>query len=79
MGVLSVNLLYANDQAGKYPGSWYAATADFAAETAPLRGEIRADVCIVGAGYTGLSAALHLAQAGHKAVSYTHLTLPTKA
>lgn len=32
--------------------------------TAPLRGAARADVAIVGAGYTGLSCALHLAEAG---------------
>jgi gamma-glutamylputrescine oxidase len=29
-----------------------------------LQGETRADVCVVGAGYTGLSAALHLAERG---------------
>ena len=29
-----------------------------------LEGEVRADVCVVGGGYTGLSAALHLAEAG---------------
>ncbi|MBF9031393.1 FAD-dependent oxidoreductase [Rhodobacterales bacterium HKCCE3408] len=34
----------------------------------PLRGAVRADVCIVGAGYTGLSAALHLARAGRSVV-----------
>ena len=28
----------------------------------PLRGDIRADVCIVGAGYTGLWTAIHLKQ-----------------
>lgn len=28
----------------------------------------RADICIIGAGYTGLSAALHLAQTGHRVV-----------
>ena len=32
--------------------------------TAVLRGQVHADVAIVGAGYTGLSTALHLAQAG---------------
>lgn len=63
-----MNLLYANDKVGTYPDSWYAATADIEPERAPLRGEVRADVCVVGAGYTGLSAALHLAQGGRKVV-----------
>ena len=59
-----MNLLHANDRAGQYPASYYAATAAPLAAFAPLRGETRADVCIVGGGYTGLSAALHLAQKG---------------
>lgn len=59
-----MNLLYANDRLGAYPDSWYAATADIPPERAALQGDARADVCVVGAGYTGLSAALHLAQAG---------------
>lgn len=63
-----MNLLYANDKIGTYPQSWYAATADIAAERAPLNGDQTADVCVVGAGYTGLSAALHLAQAGRKVI-----------
>jgi len=63
-----MNLLYANDKAGAYPPSFYAATAAPLATFAPLRGEQTADVCIVGAGYTGLSAALHLAQRGFKVV-----------
>ena len=33
-----------------------------------LGGEISADVCVIGAGYTGLSAALALAEAGYKVV-----------
>src|SRR6266581_2148668 len=33
-------------------------------ETSPLEGDRRADVVVVGAGYTGLSAALHLAERG---------------
>lgn len=36
--------------------------------TNPLLGDIQADVVIVGAGYTGLSAALHLAESGAKVV-----------
>ncbi len=59
-----MNLLHANDRAGEYPASWYAATADTLPRFAPLRGNARADVVVVGAGYTGLSAALHLAEAG---------------
>ncbi|KQT68951.1 MULTISPECIES: NAD(P)/FAD-dependent oxidoreductase [unclassified Aureimonas] len=36
--------------------------------TEPLSGEARAEVAIVGGGYTGLSTALHLAEAGVRAV-----------
>ena len=59
-----MNLLHANDAPGAYPASWYAATSDPLPEFPPLTGETRADVVVVGAGYTGLSAALHLAEAG---------------
>ena len=59
-----MNLLFANDRPGEYPPSWYAATATPVAPFPKLQGEVRADVCIVGGGYTGLSAALHLAQRG---------------
>ena len=63
-----MNLLYANDKTGQYPASWYAATATPLAPFAPLQGDRKANVCIVGGGYTGLSAALHLAQAGRRVV-----------
>ncbi|MEM7089250.1 MAG: FAD-binding oxidoreductase [Pseudomonadota bacterium] len=59
-----MNLLYSNDRKAEYPASWYAATARPGARFATLDGATRADVCIVGGGYTGLSAALHLAEAG---------------
>ena len=42
----------------------WAHTAAPAPDTAPLAGEARADVAVVGAGYTGLSTALHLAGLG---------------
>ncbi len=63
-----MNLLYANDRAGQFPPSYYAATAIGAQDHPPLRGEVQADVCVIGAGYTGLSAALHLAQSGARVV-----------
>jgi gamma-glutamylputrescine oxidase len=63
-----MDLLFSNDRQGDYPPSWYAATAHDAPRHPPLQGEIRADVCVVGGGYTGLSAALHLAEAGYDVV-----------
>jgi gamma-glutamylputrescine oxidase len=59
-----MNLLHVNDAPGAYPPSWYAATAEALDPFAPLAGDLRADVCVIGAGYTGLSAALHLAERG---------------
>jgi len=46
------------------PRSLWAATAKPPPATEALRGEAKADVAIVGGGYTGLSAALHLAERG---------------
>ena len=63
-----VRLLYANDRRGSYPDSWYAATADHLGPFPELTSDTRADVCVIGAGYTGLSAALHLAEAGRDVV-----------
>lgn len=59
-----LDLLRLNDTDGQYPPSYYAATTDHLDPLSPAQGELRADVCIIGAGFTGLSAALHLAQAG---------------
>ncbi|WP_170349148.1 NAD(P)/FAD-dependent oxidoreductase [Ruegeria atlantica] len=59
-----MNLLYSNDRKAEYPASWYAATANPVDRFPALRKDETADVCVVGAGYTGLSAALHLAEAG---------------
>ncbi|WP_227267417.1 NAD(P)/FAD-dependent oxidoreductase [Roseobacter weihaiensis] len=63
-----MDLLYANDTQGAYPQSWYAATTEPLAPYPVLTGSERADICVIGAGYTGLSAALHLAQAGRRVV-----------
>src|ERR1700734_1578835 len=43
-------------------------TAPPAPPTSPLRGGVQADVAIIGCGYTGLSTARHLAEAGAKVV-----------
>lgn len=50
--------------AADHPPSLWAATAPPPPVTVPLAGDARADVAVVGAGFTGLSAALHLAERG---------------
>ncbi len=59
-----MDLLTANDRPGAHAPSWYAATATPPGPFPAPPGNLRAEVCVVGGGYTGLSAALHLAQAG---------------
>lgn len=51
-----------------YPESYYAASANPAPPRPALEGEVAADVCVVGAGFTGLSAAIELAERGHRVV-----------
>lgn len=46
--------------------NYYEATARLPAITAPLEGDQRCDVAIIGAGMTGCSAALHLAERGYR-------------
>jgi len=57
-----------SDPATSHAPSYYAASAHPAPPRPALQGEADADVCIVGAGYTGLSAGIALAEAGFKVV-----------
>jgi len=50
------------------PNSYYLATAHAQPTRAVLRGEVTADVCVIGGGVAGCSTALHLAQRGYKVV-----------
>jgi len=45
------------------PNLWHA-TAPSAPDTRPLAGDVTVDVAVIGGGFTGLSAALHLAETG---------------
>lgn len=48
--------------------SYYAASANPAPEHPPLRGEVVADVCVIGGGIAGCSTALELAERGYRVV-----------
>lgn len=48
----------------EHAASYYAASVNRSFEAPPLAGDCRADVCIVGGGFTGLNTALELAERG---------------
>jgi gamma-glutamylputrescine oxidase len=54
------------NQLQAHTGSYYAATVNRVIDYAPLNGARTADVCVIGAGFTGISTALHLAERGYK-------------
>lgn len=51
---------------GKHTGSYYAASANRTALRSELVGDHSSDICVLGAGYSGLSTALHLAEKGYQ-------------
>lgn len=62
---MAIETFAANAQT-KHTGSYYAASANPSPERPALTGENHVDICVVGAGYSGLSTALHLAEKGYK-------------
>ncbi|SOC37694.1 gamma-glutamylputrescine oxidase [Rhizobium subbaraonis] len=60
------DLSYAGD--GSYPASYYAASRNIDRPPRILEGDVRADVAVLGAGYSGMSTAIHLAELGYKVV-----------
>ncbi len=62
-----MKLLTANDEQGAHAPSWYHATCDTPSYP-ELNEDVTCDVCVIGAGYTGLSTALHLSKRGHNVI-----------
>ena len=60
--------LYRNDPRGAHAPGWYAASLPPERARPGLTGAVQADVAVIGAGFTGLWAALTLARAGRRVV-----------
>ena len=56
------------DKTISHTGSYYAATANPSPARPMLTGDVECDICVVGAGFAGISTALHLAEKGMKVV-----------
>lgn len=65
MRALAGSLMNNPDQRRDHVASYYAATVNEKTDFPELAGEHRADVCIVGAGFTGIATALTLAERGY--------------
>jgi glycine/D-amino acid oxidase-like deaminating enzyme len=53
------------DQQQEHTGSYYAASVNEKTDYPQLEGSQRADICVVGAGFTGIATALTLAERGY--------------
>ncbi len=62
---MALSLLDANDKEGEHAPSWYAASADPLGKFASAKGALKFDIAIIGAGFSGLSSALHLSELGY--------------
>ena len=49
-----------------HTSSYYAATVNQHTDYSSLKGNVTTDVCVIGAGFTGVSTALHLSERGYK-------------
>jgi gamma-glutamylputrescine oxidase len=63
-----MDLLTVNDRMGEYPPSFYAHAATALPRFPAAQGDLTCDICVIGGGYTGLSAAWHLAMRGFDVV-----------
>ncbi|GAB2783285.1 FAD-binding oxidoreductase [Halomonas shantousis] len=54
--------------AREHVASYYAASAHASPERPALQETVRYDVCVIGAGFSGISSALHLAEKGYRVV-----------
>ncbi len=52
----------------EFPATYYAASANDDTRHPELEGDVSADVCVIGGGFTGVMAALHLAERGYDVV-----------
>lgn len=57
--------MYSDEQKQEHTGSYYAASINEVTDHPSLQGGTSADVCVVGAGFTGVSTALTLAERGY--------------
>ncbi|MGC4391942.1 NAD(P)/FAD-dependent oxidoreductase [Agrobacterium sp. M50-1] len=51
-----------------HTSSWYAASANVKSVRPTLEGALEADVCVIGGGFTGISAALELSERGYSVI-----------
>ncbi len=56
------------NQTQEHCDSYYAASANECTEYPVLKGHVKTDICVVGAGYTGIATALTLAERGYSVV-----------
>ena len=54
-----------SNQTQEHCSSYYAASANDRADYSSLQGEVKTDICVVGAGFTGIATALTLAERGY--------------